>query len=317
MLLAQEASAAGPLRLVLLARGAGAWWQALTDEHPQVHRLFHDGEDGLAAMALPGVAPGEQRLRFFQHCLADFARILTAQGVEVATAAPAPERLQRIADGEGFARPLAIQMEALLHLASATPALPGIHEQLQAVLGLERKHWTKLLGTLSADAKRDMDRGVAQVTAVNGAPGRLSAERMLMADAFYKRTARIDVDPVYRNLAAVYGGPDGSLLHLEPDLIGEHQVASTGDIELIEGCLTWIEGEPEAGRAKTRRDLLTVLQRASLAEHGPAVQAQAANLLRHLVKDTPDSSSRGRDPGFDRNARRAAGHSHSGDCDPR
>jgi hypothetical protein len=122
-------------------------------------------------------------------------------------------------------------MEALLHLTSATPAMPGIHAQLSAVLGLERAHWAKLLGKLSDDAKRDMDRGVAQVTAVNGVSSRPSAQRILMADGFYKgkRIAPADVDPVYRNLAVVYGGPNGSLLPLEPDLIGEQQVAAISD----------------------------------------------------------------------------------------
>ena len=285
-LLAQEPAATRPLRLVLLARGAGAWWQALIDEKPEVHRLFYDGEGGIAATELPAIKTGEQRLRFFRHCLDNFTHVLRGQGLAPANQAVAPDRMRRIADGEGFARPLAIQMEALLQLTAATPAAPGIHEQLRAVLGLERDHWAKLLGGLDLAAKRDMDRGVAQVTAVNGVPNRNSAERILMADAFYKgkREARVDVDPVYRNLAAVYGGPDGALIPLEPDLIGEHQVATAGDVELIEGCLNWIEGEPEGEREKKRRDLITVLQRASLDEHGAGAQAQAKTLLQHLVK---------------------------------
>jgi hypothetical protein len=285
-ILEHEPHARRPIRLVLLARTATEWWRALVDEKPEVRRLFHDTAGGLAAAGLPRIDTAERRLQFFRHCLHDFGAVLREQGVEPVEGEPPQERMSRIASGEGFARPLPIQMEALLYLTSSTPALPGIHEQLRAVLGLERDHWTKIIGTLDGFAKRDLDRGAAQVTAVNGVPSRSSAERILMHDEFYKgrRTARIDVDPVYGNLAAVYGGPDGSLMHLEPDLIGEHQVATVGDIELIQGCLAWLDDEPEAERVRKRRALLTVLQRASLAEHGNAAQAQAKNLLQHLVK---------------------------------
>jgi hypothetical protein len=39
---------------------------------------------------------------------------------------------------------------------------------LDKVLGLERAHWGKLLGRLDDDKLRDLNRGVAQVTAVAG-----------------------------------------------------------------------------------------------------------------------------------------------------
>lgn len=286
LLLTQEAHAQRRMRFVLLARGAGAWWHELIDEKPEVHWLFRDGEGGIAASVLPGIVSAEQRLRFFRHSLENFASALRTQGVETATGEPRADRLRRIASGEGFSRPLAVQMEALLHLTSATPAAPGIHAQLRAVLGLEHDHWTKLLGSLDGERRRDMDRGVAQVTAINGVAARPAAERLLMADGFYKgkRAARVDVDPVYRNLSVVYAAGDGGLVPLEPDLVGEHQVATIGDEELIDGSLNWIESEPETEREKRRRDLLTVLQRASFEDHGALVQERARQLLQHLVK---------------------------------
>ena len=75
-ILRQEPHARRPMRLVLLARGAGEWWRELIDEKPEVHRMFHDGEAGIAAMALPEIDTGEQRLHFFRHCLDQFASIL-------------------------------------------------------------------------------------------------------------------------------------------------------------------------------------------------------------------------------------------------
>ena len=79
-------------------------------------------------------------------------------------------------------------MEALLWLASATPeaGATGVDELLRRVVGLERNHWKKLIGALDEERTRDMARGVAQVTAVQGVSARRSAEDLLMADDFYK-----------------------------------------------------------------------------------------------------------------------------------
>ncbi len=70
---------------------------------------------------------------------------------------------------------------------------------------------------------------------------------------------------------------------LAPDLIGEHHVATIGDVELIEDCLRWIEDEPAELQEKRRRDLVTVLQRATQPEHGAKANDRAAALLDHLI----------------------------------
>jgi tetratricopeptide (TPR) repeat protein len=105
-----------------------------------------------------------------------------------------------------------------------------------------------------------------------------------MADQFYQgqRMARVQVDSIVRSLERLYGKPDRGLAHLEPDLIGEHHVAMVSDIDLIEGCLSWITDEPTEMQEKRRRDLLTVLQRATQPEHGAAANHSAAALLDHV-----------------------------------
>ncbi|HAN93205.1 MAG TPA: hypothetical protein DCQ33_14165, partial [Nitrospira sp.] len=178
--------------------------------------------------------------------------------------------------------------EALLWLASATPeaGATGVDELLRCVLGLERNHWKKLIGALDEERTRDMARGVAQVTAVQGVPARRSTtEDLLMADDFYRgqRTARVAVDSVVSKLCRIYGKPDGGVGPREPDLIGEHHVATVGDAELIDGCLRWIEAEPTENQAKRRRNLLTVLQRATQPKHGTLANGQAVVLLDYLV----------------------------------
>lgn len=276
-----------PIRLVLLARSAGEWWTTLHDDTPEVQRVFRGTGSSPDVAALPSISRGQQRLDLFDASLKAFAPLLSAQGHVLPADEPSQERCRRIESGVGYSRPLAIQMEALLWLASAAPDAGAtvVDVLLRRVLGLERNHWKKLVGALDEECTRDMARGVAQVTAVQGVPSAVSTERLLMADDFYQgqRTARAAVDPVVHHLCRAYGKPDGGVGPLEPDLIGEHHVATVGDIELIDGCLRWIEAEPADMRGKRRHDLLAVLQRATQPEHGTEANNRALTLLDHLV----------------------------------
>lgn len=281
----ERTEAGAPLiRVIALARSAGEWWANLHNETPEIQRLFRKSGDAAAVIELPSVAP-LQRVALFEASVAAFAPLLEAQGAPRRTGAPSRALLERIETDDSYSRPLAIQMEALVWLISpAAGVTTSIEDLLRFVLGLERQHWRKVLGELDDEQARDLARGVAQVTAVQGAATIHSAERLLMADAFYKgrRAARVDVDQIRRALARVYGRDD-ALIPLEPDLIGEHHVASVGDSELVDGCVQWIEGEPDAAREAHRRDLLTVLQRATQPEHGQAA-ARAGALLGHLIE---------------------------------
>jgi hypothetical protein len=274
-----------PIRLVLLSRGAGEWWDALHDESPDVQRVFRLDPIKADVVALPSIVEGAQRRQLFLDSVAAFSPTLAAHGFAAARGAEPPERLSQLETATGYARPLAVQMEALLHVASAAPeGASSVPVLLQRVLGLERSHWGKLIGDLSDQDTRAMARGVAQVTLVQGTASAPSSERLLGADGFYagERTAGLHLDRVLRNLARAYGKSDRGLAHLEPDLIGEHHVAIQADAVMLDGCLRWTESEPADGRGKHRHDLLTVLQRATQPEHG-AVADSAARLLDHLL----------------------------------
>ena len=103
-----------------------------------------------------------------------------------------------------------------------------------------------------------------------------------MADGRYKRTAPDDVREVHANIARIYGR-GREIAYLEPDLIGEHHVATVTDRHLLDGCFAWTATLPAAERSPRYRDLLTVLQRASQPEHGAEVTAKAAALLDHVI----------------------------------
>jgi hypothetical protein len=161
---------ARPVRLVLLTRTAGEWWTMLHDETPEIQRLFRRDAHGPGVVALPVIATAEQRRELFFASARAMAPTLAAHGYAGPVGEPSPERLARIEYDADHARPLAVQMEALLWLAAAAPdAGPvGVDELLRRVLGLERAHWSKLLGAFDSGRLHDIARGVAQTTAVQG-----------------------------------------------------------------------------------------------------------------------------------------------------
>lgn len=274
-----------PIRLMLLTRSAGDWWTMLINESAALRRLFRSQREDPAAISMPEMGAGQARIDYLGASVRALEPVMRLQGYLPRTQELPAARLARIANSDRYAKPLAIQMEAMLWLAASTPEDEelGIDTLLNRVLGLERVHWAKLLGSLDEERSRDLRRGVAQVTAVQGVDTVPATEKLLMADGFYDdRKARVKVDPVLRNLSIVYGRA-GGIAPLEPDLIGEHHVASTADVELIDGCLAWIDGEPEAVRGKRQKDLLTVLQRATQEHHGDAIVARACGLLDHTI----------------------------------
>jgi hypothetical protein len=278
---------ARPFRVVLLARSAGDWWSNLHDESIDVQRLFRGVGTEAVRPELPFLSTAGDRRAIFDASLTAFRAVLEAQGAGRPTGTPPRDYLARIESEPEYGRPLALQMAALVWLAStrSSGGASDVADLLRLILGLERNHWRKLLGDLDDERVRDMARGAAQVTAVQGTTTAESTEQLLMADAFYqgRRTARADVDRVRRDLARVYGNAEGGVIALEPDLIGEHHVASVSDDELLEGCLRWIEREHPEKQERRHRAVLTVLQRATHADHGVAVADRATALLDHLV----------------------------------
>ena len=286
-------TASRPVRLVLLARSAGEWWERLIEDEEELDRMVR-GPDGLPqADVLPVISAAQQRLVLHRDSREAFAPILVAQGYPVLSAEPPPERLHSLATNDDYQRPLAVQMDALLWLASVAPSATAgsITALLDRILGLERKHWRKLLGNLDETGVRDLARGVGQVTLVQGVPSVSAGERLLMADRFYDdRTARVAVDPVMRSLRRLYGRVDG-IAQLEPDLLGEHHAASVdvGDAELLAGCLAWIAAQSEQDRPQRRRDLLTVLQRATHRVHGAGTVGRAEAMLDIVIAQHVDT----------------------------
>ena len=296
LVMSQAPLAGRPVRVVLLSRG-DQWWRDVFDQHDDVRELFRAAKAETAnVIALDTIPPGEPRRAFYvdtvtayEPIMAEWARKGDFPGWNGQP--PDIDRLTRVFTEPAYARPLAIQMEAMLFLASdePEPGAKGVETLLDRVLGLEEAHWRKALGKLPpADDKvrtRDMRRAVAQVTAVQGVAMERAAERLLMADPFYEgqRVAPVSVAPVLDGLGTVYGRPDGVIGQLEPDLVGEHLTAAHADARLIDGCVAFAATLPEGERDKSHEALVTVLQRATRGEHGEKAK-RAEALIDHLVR---------------------------------
>jgi tetratricopeptide (TPR) repeat protein len=301
LLIERERAGGAPARLVLLARGAGDWWHDISQRDSNVALLFGTGEEAMDTMRLADVAPGETRLNLWRASAAALKpHLLQAGYAEVAARDPAAPAVAALAarfttlqQHADFARPLAIQMEALLWLRWASPGAGerGIAPMLERMVALERAHWEKVTEGVSNEA---LDRAVAQVTAVQGVEGREQAIALLQADnTHFGSRSRYEIAKVIGELLKLYGeelsvaAPAAArerLAPLEPDLIGEHHVATAADAELIDACLRWIETEPAETQQKRRRDLLTVLQRATQPEHGAVAAGRPRELLDNLIR---------------------------------
>ena len=272
-----------PFRLVLLSRG-DAWWQDLYRAEPEIQVLFNRrGARHGDVHAVSPLPEGERRLALFDGTRAAYRPLLedlAEAGVfpEPVDAPLAPARRARLASAPAYARPLALQMEALLSLVGE--GAEDIAELLKGILGLERAHWRRVIEGLSDGREKAMRRGLSQVTLVAGVETRRAAERLFSADTHFGERPPSDLP--LDELSRLYASGKSGIAALEPDLVGEHEVASLGDERLVDACLAWIASLPAPDRSPRRRALLTVLQRATRAEHGEEAE-EAAAMLSHLL----------------------------------
>ncbi|RJL07287.1 toll/interleukin-1 receptor domain-containing protein [Paracoccus aestuarii] len=109
------------LRIVLLSRGAG-WWQEIYRTEPEIQVVFNRrGAPQGDVIAVEPLPSGECRLAVFD-AMRDALKPVLAKQAEAGRFPPlseqpvAPDRRARLAQDSAYARPLALQMEALLSL---------------------------------------------------------------------------------------------------------------------------------------------------------------------------------------------------------
>lgn len=273
-----------PARLVMLARGAGdTWWPDWLDKTSTLQRLLDAGGPTIPGkgrpydvIRVPNDLRPSDRAAMFDAAYQAFVQHRPPDREP----APYSERLERLIETDArYDRPLALQMAALLTAWGYDPAAGGsdISDLLSKIVGLEREHWDRVskLGDGDRNAREALGRAVALATLAQGIGGREAALDLLARDARLAQMKDIDAPRLHDMAAKLYPREDGGIGALEPDLLGEHLVAQVLDDALCDLALDAAGEDQEA-----RRNVLTVLNRATRAEHGMTGDRAARQLER-------------------------------------
>jgi TIR domain/Tetratricopeptide repeat len=267
-----------PARLVLLSRGSGVWWRELLLKSQSLQMLCHLGGEAYDEIPIPEKMEWSDRQSLFDASVRAFRAYRNPIDAHPAEQRPAPADLMRALDIEDdYDRPLAVQIAALLRVQGVDlDGCRGMAHLLELILGLEYAHWDKTLKiTAQPNGLTAVRNGVAQATLVGGIDRGSAAEELIARDLLFQRARDIDAPSVRMALSLILPGANDGLAGLEPDLIGEHHVLRVVTDALVDACLDWAGADSER-----RRHILTVLNRATRAEHGAQASRAVAQLER-------------------------------------
>lgn len=195
------------LRVVLLCRGQGDWWRALSDLGHGVQDLLDDGPEPVALEPIALDVPGRR---------AEFSR--AAQALAERRGAPVPVELPDLSDAR-YQRVLYLHMAAL----AAVEGLEIRADQLLAeLIKHEESYWLKRAELETADVreredfKRETRTALAALTLLGGAASREELDALMeRLELRWALQASWVLQQVYPGLPPLQVAP------LEPDLLGE------------------------------------------------------------------------------------------------
>ncbi|WP_141586123.1 tetratricopeptide repeat protein [Actinomadura sp. WMMA1423] len=211
--------AEGPkVRVLLLARPAGTWWQTLA------HRMDADLGLEAGASALDALETGAHgRGRLFEEARDRYAALLDVPGAHLVTA---PEAVM---EDDGYGQVLAVHMAALAAVlaheeGARAPRLPA--EVSMFLLSRERVHWEELHRGLLSTGADVMGQAVYTAALTGGLPRAEAVEALVRAEV----ESASHPGQIIKDHAVCYPPPPGSpgvLRPLYPDRLGEDFVALT------------------------------------------------------------------------------------------
>lgn len=248
----------GPtMRLLLLTRRRGEWWEGLGRLEVDFETLLYRAPDPatLAALALDGASRFEE----YRRAVATFAAVLVARAP-----VPLPPLVLREDEQD---RVLFMHMAALA-LVQGDDAKD--RSLLARTLDHERKFWREAIEDLEVDAatarvlERGIERALAAITLAGGAHDAGSAlawvERAAGLDSAERRDTVVDL------LHQLYPGRDGEAGYVEPllpDLLGEELVK-----QVLANSPRVLAAVLDQGSDAERERALTVLTRLVQREVG-------------------------------------------------
>ncbi|MFM9539884.1 trypsin-like peptidase domain-containing protein [Streptomyces turgidiscabies] len=256
---ALAATGAGPpVRLLLLARSDGEWWQRVCRES----RALRDPPPGTVEELQPLADDPATRPEAFRHAVEGLADALARlPGLPAAPPGFRPESvaLPRLSE-ERFARALELHttaLAALLQHLFPVPAAPPA-EGMELLMRHEEAYWTRTvsahrIGHLHTETLRQL---VVTATLFRARTPD-EARKLLNGSGILRGETANTFLGAARWLNELYGGRDGYWVGLVPDLLGEHLVGTTA--RDFPELLPALAGLPDAEQAQ---HLLRVLCRA-------------------------------------------------------
>lgn len=238
--------------VVLLARGAGDWWDRRADylnEDPKVEAILRGAATSGPYLLTAKPLELPERNKIYQDALAAFANKLEKK----VSSLPLPDLVD-----VHFAKILYIHMAALAFLLQDVVSLAA-DDLLELILSHERNYWHKC-GQEAGFSERMVD-GIAQTmlqfTLAGGVESSKGAKKLIQRTPQPRGWNHQEQQELFKLLRRLYPQEGGGITALEPDLLGEHLVAQglKGDQEPLEVAL-----EKEATDAAAVQ-ALTVLNR--------------------------------------------------------
>jgi glycosyltransferase involved in cell wall biosynthesis/Tfp pilus assembly protein PilF len=202
------------VRVLLLARDGGEWWQQLPGKDADCEALL-GGYASTGPYPVPVLHDNQElRQQAYQTALTTFAGCL---------AVSPPNHTPTLAE-DYFSQPLYLQMVALLALRGERPETA--EALMRALVNHERRYWQVAAGSPIADIQI-WQQQADLLTCLATLAGGFATVREL--EPFWQQAGgdKNHLKPLFRQLAQLYPGEKtvGSLPGLRPDLLGETLVA--------------------------------------------------------------------------------------------
>ena len=244
------------VRLLLLARGGGEWWDQLPSKDAECEALLN-GYATSGPYLLPELyLDQDSRQQAYQNALAAYA---TASRRQIPSGIPD-------LSGEHFAKPLYLQMAALLALYGERPTTAlGL---TQSLLNHERRYWQETLKALDVINPQQHAQDLLALTTLSNGFKTPKQAYDYYAKAKPGFITQPVFNPLFNQLEQLYPGSQG-LQSIQPDILGEALVAqslqSTTGLDLLNVVLG------KSAEKTVQHHALTVLARLSL--HAPELDS--------------------------------------------
>ena len=208
-----------PVRLLLLARAPGAWWDRLV--------RLHGLEDAYAVLDLDQhPVPLADRAEHFRRARAAFAAYGSAE-----TQPADPPRAAELSD-PAYAEPLLIHIAALLRTFAGQPDSVVRKRLLRALCERERTRWSQLGSQLSFNPDLPLADQVVTLATLTAASNQSSATSLLAALPNQAEVTRVGAEALVAWVHRLYAGPS-YWNPIRPILLAEQHLADTPQLPAL------------------------------------------------------------------------------------